>query len=236
MKDRLAGCRVDARKNPMSVSENFSFVQKEITRAAKKSGRDPSGITLVAVTKNQDDDKLDAALACGQRVFGENKVQEAMVHWTARRTAYPDLALHLIGPLQTNKAAEAVALFDVIETLDRPKLCDALAAHMQKQGRRVPCYIQVNTGAEEQKGGVLPRDLSSLLAYATQECGLIVRGLMCIPPVDEPPALHFSLLAQMARDHGLTDLSMGMSGDFGWAIACGATHVRIGTALFGARD
>lgn len=219
----------------MSIAENFTFIRKEIARAAKKCGRDVAGIQLVAASKHQDDVRLNEALALGQRLFGENRVQEAIDHWAHRRADYPDLVLHLIGPLQTNKVKEAVALFDVIETLDREKLCDALAAEMQKQDRRLPCYIQVNTGEEDQKSGVLPRDFSALYQYATQTCGLRVTGVMCVPPVDEPPSLHFSLLTKIARDHNLPHISMGMSADFEEAIACCATHVRIGTALFGAR-
>lgn len=219
----------------MSITENFSFIQKEIARAAKKYDRAAADIRLIAVTKNQGDEKIDDALARGHRLFGENKVQEAQAHWSHRRADYPDLELHLIGPLQTNKVKDALALFDVIETLDREKLCDALAAEMQKQARPLPCYIQVNTGEEEQKSGVLPRDVEALYRHATQQCGLTVAGLMCVPPLDEPPGLHFALLAQMARDYNLPILSMGMSGDFDRAIACGATHIRIGTALFGAR-
>jgi len=219
----------------MKIKENFTFINKEIARAAKKTGRAPDGIHLMAVTKNQSDEKLDEALALGHRLFGENKVQEAHAHWAHRRTDYPDLKLHLIGPLQTNKAKEAVALFDVIETLDRIKLCDALVDEIRKQETNPACYIQVNTGEEEQKSGVIPRDFNALFRHATEQCALSVTGLMCLLPPDEPPALHFSLLAQMAREYGLPNLSMGMSGDFEWAIACGATHVRIGTALFGAR-
>lgn len=222
-------------KDTMSVSENFAFIEKEITRAAKKCHRARADIHLVAVTKNQADDKIDAALALGHRLFGENKVQEAAARWAHRRADYPDLSLHLIGPLQTNKVKEAVALFDVIETLDREKLCDALADHGQKQNRVLPCYIQVNTGEEEQKGGVLPADFESLYRYAVEQAGLSVIGLMAIPPLDEPPALHFSLLTRMARDYDLPNVSMGMSADFDKAIACGATHIRLGTALFGAR-
>lgn len=219
----------------MSVSENFAFIQKEIARAVKKSNRAAKDIRLIAASKNQGDEKLDEALALGHRLFGENKVQEAQAHWAHRRAGYPDLELHLIGPLQTNKAGDAVALFDVIETLDREKLCDALTAEMQKQNKNLPCYIQVNTGEEDRKSGVMPHGFETLFRYATEQCGLTVTGLMCVPPEADPPALHFSLLAQMARDYDLPNLSMGMSTDFDWAIACGATHVRIGTALFGAR-
>ncbi len=219
----------------MTVTENFSFIHKEIARAAKKTDRTAGNIALVAASKNQNEAKLDEALAFGHRLFGENKVQEAQAHWAHRRTAYTDLRVHLIGPLQTNKAKDAVALFDLIETLDREKLADALAEEMQKQAKSIPVYIQVNTGEEDQKSGVLPKDFDTLYRHATQTCGLSVTGLMCVPPVDEPPSLHFALLAQMARDYNLPNLSMGMSADLYEAIACGATHVRIGTSLFGER-
>jgi len=190
---------------------------------------------LVAVSKTQSDEKIDAMLAAGQRVFGENRVQEAQAHWTGRRGRFPDLELRLIGPLQTNKAEDAVALFDVIETLDREKLARALAKSMEKAGRSVPVFIQVNTGEEPQKAGVLPDGLAGLLAFAAGDCGLDVQGLMCIPPVDEPAGPHFALLAKLAKRHGLVGLSMGMSSDYALAAQFGATHVRIGSALFGAR-
>ena len=180
-------------------------------------------------------ENLEAALATGHRLFGENKVQEAQAHWTDLKAKYPDITLHLIGPLQTNKVKDAVTLFDCIETLDREKLADALAAEMEKQGRALPCYIQVNTGEEEQKAGIAPRNLAAFLQYC-KNLGLRVEGLMCIPPADEPAGLHFALLKNLADRHGLRNLSMGMSGDFGKAVAAGATHVRIGTALFGARQ
>jgi PLP dependent protein len=190
---------------------------------------------LVAVSKTQPDEKIDAMLAAGQRVFGENRVQEAQAHWAERRALYPDLELRLIGPLQTNKAEDAVALFDVIETLDRDKLARALAKAIEKVGRAPGIFIQVNTGEEPQKAGVTPDGLEALLKSAVGECGLDVQGLMCIPPVDEPAGPHFALLAKLARRHGLKGLSMGMSGDYRLATTFGATHVRIGTALFGAR-
>jgi len=190
---------------------------------------------LVAVSKTQPDEKIDAILAAGQRVFGENRVQEAQAHWADRRAMFPDLELRLIGPLQTNKAEDAVALFDVIETLDREKLAHALGKAIAKVGRAPGIFIQVNTGEEPQKAGVLPDGLEALLSVAVDECGLNVQGLMCIPPVDEPAGPHFALLARLARRHGLACLSMGMSGDYALAAQFGATHVRIGTALFGAR-
>ncbi|MCB9990206.1 MAG: YggS family pyridoxal phosphate-dependent enzyme [Rhodospirillales bacterium] len=218
------------------VAENIAFIREKITGAAKECGRDPGAVQLVAVSKRQDDDRIDAALAAGQRLFGENKVQEAQAHWQARRESYPDLRLHLIGPLQTNKVKDAVALFDCIETLDREKLALKLAEEMAAQGRDLPCFIQVNTGAELQKAGILPEYLGEFHDYCRYECGLDVQGLMCIPPADEPAALHFALLAKLAQEQGLLELSMGMSADFEKAIALGATYVRVGTALFGSRD
>lgn len=190
---------------------------------------------LVAASKTQSDEKIDAMLAAGQRVFGENRVQEAQAHWAERRAKFPDLQLRLIGPLQTNKAEDAVALFDVIETLDREKLARALGKALGKVGRTPGIFIQVNTGEEPQKAGVVPDGLADLLRFAVEDCGLDVQGLMCIPPSDEPAGPHFALLARLARRHGLAGLSMGMSSDYVLAAQFGATHVRIGSALFGAR-
>ena len=197
----------------------------------------PNGkaVTLVAVSKVQPEPRIEAGLAAGQRVFGENRVQEAQKRWSTRRAAHPDLQLHLIGPLQTNKAEDAVALFDVIETLDRAKLARSLAKAMEKTGRRPDLLIQVNTGEEEQKAGVLPANLPGLLAPCT-ELDLPISGLMCIPPVDEPAGPHFAFLAKLAEAHGLSTLSMGMSADYETAIRFGATHVRVGSGFFGARD
>lgn len=192
-------------------------------------------MTLTAVTKTQPPDAIDAALATGQRIFGENRVQEAMARWSDRRLSHPDLHLRLIGPLQTNKVREALSLFDVIETLDRPKLVLALATAGQAMGVSPRVLVQVNTGAEPQKAGVAVADAQALIEQA-RTLGLIVEGLMCIPPAHEDSATHFGLLARMARDHGLDVLSMGMSGDYPAAIAAGATHVRVGSALFGARN
>lgn len=208
-------------------------MRRKIARACRIAGRDAATVTLTAVTKTQPDAALDAALDAGQRVFGENRVQEAQAHWTARRDT-PGLELRLIGPLQTNKAADAVALFDVIETLDRPKLVEALAVEAAKAGRSPRLLVQVNTGAEPQKAGVLPEEADGLIA-AARAAGLPVEGLMCIPPADEAPGLHFALLRKIARRNGLDILSMGMSGDYEVAIRFGATHVRVGSALFGAR-
>ena len=191
-------------------------------------------MTLTAVSKTQPPEAIDEALAAGQRIFGENRVQEAQGRWNDRRAGIPDLRLRLIGPLQSNKAADAVALFDVIETLDRPKLADALAAAGARLGKPVRVLVQVNTGAEPQKAGVLPGDVVALIEYA-RAVGLIVEGLMCIPPADEAPGPHFALLRKVARRHGLEVLSMGMSGDYETAIRVGATHVRVGSSLFGER-
>ena len=196
----------------------------------------PGRPTLVAVSKRQPDDRIEAALAAGHRVFGENRVQEAQQRWSDRRAAFPDLKLHLIGPLQTNKAADAVALFDVIESVDRPKLARALAAEMDRQGRQLACYIQVNTGEEAQKSGIMPAEVDDFIAFCRTECGLDIVGLMCIPPQDEEAAMHFALLRTMAARNGLAGLSMGMSGDFDEAVAFGATSVRVGSAIFGPRN
>lgn len=187
----------------------------------------------MAVSKLQPEDRVEAMLAAGQRVFGENRVQEAQARWRERRT--PDLQLRLIGPLQSNKAADAVALFDAIDTLDRPKLAAALADEIQKQGRSPEVLVQVNTGEEPQKAGIFPAEADAFIHAARTEYGLPVAGLMCIPPADEEPALHFALLAKIARRNGLSELSMGMSEDFETAIRFGATMVRVGSALFGAR-
>ncbi|MNE17119.1 hypothetical protein D3C80_1100910 [compost metagenome] len=219
-----------------SIADRFAQVRGRINKAARAAGRDPASVVLTAVSKTQGDAALDAALAAGQRVFGENRVQEARAHWTARRAALPDLELRLIGPLQTNKALEAVELFDVIETLDRERLAVALAAAMIKAGRRPRVLVQVNTGAEPQKGGVLPGEADALIAAARDVHGLTVEGLMCIPPADEDPAPHFARLAEIAARNGLSVLSMGMSGDYETAIRLGATHVRVGSALFGERN
>ncbi len=198
----------------------------------------PQPVELVAVSKRQSQEKILAALEAGQRVFGENKVQEAYEHWQTIKDngAYPDLMLHLIGPLQTNKAKDAIALFDVIETVDREKLARSLAKEMKKQGRHLPCYIQVNTGEEVQKAGIFPDDLTDFYVFCQDECGLNIVGLMCIPPVDEPAAMHFGLLSNLASNLGLQKLSMGMSGDYEIAIELGATNVRVGSGIFGVRD
>ncbi len=218
-----------------AIAAKLSMVTRLIDIASDRAER-ADRPRLVAVSKRQPDDRINAALDAGHRVFGENRVQEAQQRWSKRRATHDDLRLHLIGALQTNKAAEAVALFDVIEVIDRPKLARALAAEMQKANLQLDCYIQVNTGEEAQKSGVMPNDLDALLDICRSECGLRITGLMCIPPVEEEPAMHFAFLRSMAERHGLAELSMGMSGDFEDAIALGATSVRVGSAIFGARD
>lgn len=223
------------KEKPVTIAENIESIKAEIGAACADAGREAGSVRLVAVSKQQSTEKIRAALASGQRIFGENRVQEAKSHWHDLRLQYPDLKLHLIGPLQTNKVKEAVALFDVIETLDREKLARALADEMQKQNRKLPCLIQVNTGNEKQKSGIAADALAAFLQFCRGDCGLDIRGLMCIPPQEENPETHFRLLAELARAHGLPELSMGMSGDFKIAIACGATLVRLGTAVFGGR-
>lgn len=218
-----------------AVAANLAGLRERIAAAAAAVGRDPSEVSLVAVSKLQPPERVAAAVAAGHRRFGENRVQEAMARWPGWRERHPDLRLHLVGPLQTNKVKDAVALFDVVETVDRPKLARALADGMAKSGRRPDCLIQVNTGAEPQKAGVTPDELDGLVRLCADELGLPVRGLMCIPPIDENPALHFALLADLARRHRLPRLSMGMTGDFETAIRYGATEIRLGTAVFGER-
>jgi pyridoxal phosphate enzyme (YggS family) len=211
-------------------------IGQRIAAAARSAGRDPGEITLVAVSKVQPAERIEAVLAAGHRAFGENRVQEAQARWPALRERYGDVELHLVGPLQTNKVRQAVELFDVIGAVDRPRLARKLAEVFAATGRALPCYIQVNTGEEPQKAGVLPAGADAFIAECRETHGLPVAGLMCIPPVGEEPALHFALLKQIAERNGLAGLSMGMSDDFETAIAFGATIVRIGSALFGARD
>ena len=208
-------------------------VLARIAAAARAAGRDPADVTLVAVSKLQPEARVAATLACGQRVFGENRVQEALARWQARRA---DLELRLIGPLQTNKARDGCAFFDVIETLDRPRLAEALAREVQRLGRQPRLYIEVNTGEEPQKAGVLPAEADAFIALCRDSLQLPVRGLMCIPPYDEEPSPYFALLREIARRNGLAALSMGMSADYETAIRFGASHVRVGTAIFGARE
>jgi pyridoxal phosphate enzyme (YggS family) len=217
------------------VAANLREVRARIAAAARAVGRDPAAITLVAVSKAQPDTRVQAALAAGHRVFGENYMQEAKARWPTWRAAFPELQLHMIGPIQTNKARDVVALFDVIETVDRPKLARALAKEMDRQGRRPACFIEVNTGEEAQKAGVWPTDADAFINECRNDLGLPVVGLMAIPPEDEEPSLHFALLAEIAARNGLEQLSMGMSADYEIAVQFGATHVRVGSAVFGAR-
>ena len=216
-------------------AQHLGEVTGKIEQAARAAGRDPAGVTLVAVSKTHGADRVRELLTVGQRIFGENRVQEAQEKFPALKAEYADLKLHLIGPLQTNKAREAVALFDVIQSVDREKLAVTLAKEMARADKRPDCFIQVNTGEEPQKAGILPADLDSFVATCRDTHKLPVVGLMCIPPVDEEPALHFALLAKMAARNGLTKVSMGMSADYETAVRLGATHVRVGTALFGHR-
>lgn len=210
-------------------------ILERIANAAKAAGRPPDAIALVAVSKQQPDERIEAMLATGQRLFGENRVQEAQARWAERRAASSDLRLRLIGPLQSNKAGDAVRLFDAIDSLDRPKLAAAIADAAQKCGRCPELLVQVNTGEEPQKAGVAPADADAFIAAVQREYQLPVAGLMCIPPADEEPVMHFALLAKIAARNGLRELSMGMSDDFETAIRFGATQVRVGSALFGAR-
>lgn len=216
-------------------ADRLAEVTGRIAEAARASGRSPSDVTLVAVSKTHGADRVRELLEVGHRVFGENRVQEAEGKFPELKSAWPDLELHLIGPLQTNKARDAVALFDVIQSVDRDRLAAALVKEMERLGRRPACYIQVNTGEEPQKAGILPKDVDAFVALCRDQYKLPVVGLMCIPPVDEEPALHFALLAKMAARNGLAKLSMGMSADYETAVRMGATHVRVGSALFGSR-
>jgi len=215
--------------------EGLEQVRASIRRAASDSGRDPSGITLVAVSKTFPADAIEPVLAAGQRVFGENYVQEAKAKWPPLRERYAGVELHMIGPLQSNKAREAVELFDVIHTLDRPSLAEALAKEIARQGRKPRLLVQVNTGEEPQKGGVIPTEVDAFLEACRGQYGLEIEGLMCIPPAEDPPSPHFALLNTIAKRNGLGVLSMGMSADFDAAIQLGATHVRVGSAIFGSR-
>jgi PLP dependent protein len=217
------------------IAANLAAVRQRIEAAARAASRAPDSVTLVAVSKTHAAASVREALAAGHRTFGENRVQEAQAKYPQLRAEFPDLALHLIGPLQTNKVRDAVAVFDVIESIDRPRLARALAAEMERTGRRPPCLIEVNTGEEPQKAGVMPGDVDRFIDECRTRLGLPIIGLMCVPPLDEEPAPHFALLREIARRHVLETLSMGMSADFEKAIRFGATHVRIGTAIFGAR-
>jgi len=210
-------------------------VRAEMVRAARHTGRKPEDVTLIAVSKTYFADMILPVLEDGQRVFGENRVQESMQKWPPLKAQFPDIELHLIGPLQSNKAKEAVALFDVIETVDRPSIAEALAKEFLKTERRPKLYVQVNTGEEPQKAGILPLEVDAFLTRCKNEWKLPIEGLMCIPPVHEPPSPHFGLLRKIAEKHGIKTLSMGMSADFEEAIQMGATHIRVGSAIFGHR-
>lgn len=217
------------------VAANLAAVRARIEAATRAAGREAGNVALVAVSKTHPAAAVREALVAGHRLFGENRVQEAQPKYPALREAFPDLRLHLIGPLQTNKVKDAVALFDVIETVDRPRLAAALAREMERTGRQLPCLVEINTGEERQKSGVLPDAADSFVIECRDRLGLPIEGLMCVPPLDEEPAPHFALLHEIARRTGLDVLSMGMSADFETAIRFGATHVRVGTAIFGAR-
>lgn len=218
------------------AARRLEAVRRRIAEAARQAGRDPADITLVAVSKTFPAEAVAPLLAAGQRAFGENRVQEARAKWPALKERFPDVELHLIGPLQSNKAREAVALFDVIQTVDRPKIAEALAKAMAEAGRRPRLFVQVNTGEEPQKAGVAPGEAKDFVRRCREVHGLNIEGLMCIPPEDEEPALHFALLARLREELGLRELSMGMSGDFETAVTFDATCVRVGSAIFGGRQ
>jgi pyridoxal phosphate enzyme (YggS family) len=216
-------------------SGTLDAVEREIAAACAQGGRDRASVTLIAVSKTFDADAIVPIVESGQRVFGENRVQEAKAKWPGLMSAYPGLTLHLIGPLQSNKAKEAVALFDAIHSVDRPSICQALAKEINSQGRHPELFVQLNTGEEPQKAGVAPAEADGFIAACRETYGLAISGLMCIPPVNEAPAPHFALTAKIAARNGLKKLSMGMSADFAVAIQFGATHIRVGSAIFGHR-
>lgn len=218
-----------------TARDRLALVRARMARAARDAGRDPQSVTLVCVSKTFGAEDIAPVIAAGERVFGENRVQEALEKWPALKARHPELELHLIGPLQSNKAHDAVLFFDVIETVDRDKIAKALAAEIQKTSRHPKLFVQVNTGAEPQKAGVLPQDADRFIASCRRDYGLEISGLMCIPPLDDQASPHFGLLNLIARRNGLKLLSMGMSGDYELAIQLGATHVRIGSAIFGQR-
>jgi pyridoxal phosphate enzyme (YggS family) len=228
-----------APQNPSPITSHLpnglATVEQEIARACKEARRDRASVTLIAVSKTFDADAIVPVIEAGQRVFGENRVQEAKAKWPGLMSAYPGIALHLIGPLQSNKAKEAVALFDAVHSVDRPSICEALAKEIDSQKRQPQLFVQLNTGEEPQKAGVAPAEADAFIANCREKYGLSISGLMCIPPVNEAPAPHFALTAKIAARNGLKNLSMGMSADFAIAIQFGATHVRIGSAIFGAR-
>jgi PLP dependent protein len=219
-----------------TAAERLAAVRAEIAAACREARCDPASVTLVAISKTFSAEAIAPVIAAGQRVFGENRVQEAKAKWPALKAQHPDIELHLVGPLQSNKAKEAVALFDAIHSVDRPRLCEALAHEIARQDRRPLLFVEINTGGEPQKAGVLPEAADAFIASCRDTYGLAIAGLMCLPPLEEPPAPHFALTAKIARRNGLALLSMGMSADFELAIRFGATHVRVGTAIFGERS
>lgn len=220
----------------VTASTGLEYVRNEIVRACRDAGRNPAEITLIAVSKTFGPDAIEPAISAGQRVFGENRVQEAKAKWPALLAKHANVELHLIGPLQSNKAKEAVAFFDAIHSVDRASLCEALVKEIARQERQPILFAEINTGAESQKAGILPQDADAFLAACRDKYGLKISGLMCIPPLEDAPGPHFALTAKIAKRNGLKLLSMGMSADFATAIALGATHVRIGTAIFGQRQ
>ena len=228
-----------APQNPLPITTHLpnglATVEQDIALACEDARRDRQSVTLIAVSKTFDADAIKPVIEAGARVFGENRVQEAKAKWPGLISVYPGIALHLIGPLQSNKAKEAVALFDAIHSVDRPSICEALAKEIVSQKRRPELFVQLNTGEEPQKAGVAPGDADAFIAACREKYGLSISGLMCIPPVNDAPAPHFALTAKIAARNGLTKLSMGMSADFAIAIQFGATHVRIGSAIFGTR-
>jgi pyridoxal phosphate enzyme (YggS family) len=217
------------------LPKGLSAVEQEIARACKQARRDRASVTLIAVSKTFNADAIAPVIETGQRVFGENRVQEAKAKWPGLMSVYPGIALHLIGPLQSNKAKEAVALFDAIHSVDRPSICEALAKEIASQKRQPQLFVQLNTGEEPQKAGIAPAEADAFIASCREKYGLAISGLMCIAPVDDAPAPHFALTAKIAARNGLSNLSMGMSADFAIAIQFGATHIRVGSAIFGTR-
>lgn len=232
--DSITISRTMTHTHTSPIASNLLSVKEAIAKATKKWQRNADDVTLVAVSKFHSAEAIQEALLAGHRTYGENRVQEAADKWPALKNEHPDICLHLIGPLQSNKAKQALELFDVIETIDRPKLVDEITKHLPKLSKTPLFYVQVNVGDESQKAGVAIEELDTLLAYCTKK-GLAIAGLMCIPPVDQPPAPYFALLRKLANQHHINHLSMGMSGDFEEAISLGATHVRVGTAIFGER-
>lgn len=220
----------------MSVAENLKNIQTKIQKTADQWNRSVDDIHLLAVSKKQSMENIQAAINAGHRAFGENRVQEAQEHWVDLKPGYPNLKLHLIGPLQTNKIKDAIQLFDMIHTVDREKLARKLGDALKEAEKSIPCLIQVNIGEEEQKSGIDPKELPEFLEFCRKDCAIDIRGLMCIPPIDEPTALFFALLQKMAKEHNLPELSMGMSSDFEKAISLGATYIRVGTQIFGERQ